>query len=212
MERSERGPRRRPRPGGLNCRVWQAKPACSSTCRQPSRRRRRLRQRRGRSPPATTSPTPTSRSGRPCGIIVTPAERPCASSPPGHATRRAASARDRARTATATQSARRWRRRRSRKAGDGDGVHGAVSVNSVFQRSFRLLLTPVRGGSRPPIADFSTHIAAEVYDRRTGDSGGTQPWIILHQGNQLNPYINYPFLTIEKLRAASPKPTPPAPR
>ncbi len=25
-------------------------------------------------------------------------------------------------------------------------------------------------------------------------------WIVLHQGNQLNPYINYPFLTVEPLR------------
>ena len=25
-------------------------------------------------------------------------------------------------------------------------------------------------------------------------------WIILHQGNQLNPYINYPFLTLQRLK------------
>ena len=27
-----------------------------------------------------------------------------------------------------------------------------------------------------------------------------KPWIVLHQGNQLNPYINYPFLTVDALR------------
>ena len=32
-------------------------------------------------------------------------------------------------------------------------------------------------------------------------SAAPKPWIILHQGNQLNPYINYPFLTVEPLRA-----------
>jgi 5'-methylthioadenosine phosphorylase len=31
-------------------------------------------------------------------------------------------------------------------------------------------------------------------------SAAPHPWIILHQGNQLNPYINYPFLTVEPLR------------
>ena len=33
----------------------------------------------------------------------------------------------------------------------------------------------------------------------TGD-GGVKPWIILHQGNQLIPYINYPFLELDPLR------------
>ena len=33
-----------------------------------------------------------------------------------------------------------------------------------------------------------------------GDGGSVKPWIILHQGNQLIPYINYPFLELDPLR------------
>ena len=33
-----------------------------------------------------------------------------------------------------------------------------------------------------------------------GGSGSVKPWIILHQGNQLIPYINYPFLELDPLR------------
>ena len=32
------------------------------------------------------------------------------------------------------------------------------------------------------------------------ESSPTKPWIILHQGNQLIPYINYPFLELKPLR------------
>ena len=96
--------------------------------------------------------------------------------------------------------------------------------------SWRLLLTPVRGAGAPPIADFGTRYfhmqrfvsaqeavqAAQATSARYGgqriagaarggggggEAGGPKPWIILHQGNQLIPYINYPFLELQALQS-----------
>ena len=64
----------------------------------------------------------------------------------------------------------------------------------------RLLLTPVRGGELH--ADFATrYFHMQRYTTvAQAVAAAPEPWIILHQGNQLNPYINYPFLTVEPLR------------
>ena len=68
---------------------------------------------------------------------------------------------------------------------------GAVSVNSVdgLTLPFRLLLTPARGGGRPPIADFSTrYFHMQRYTTvAQATSAAPNPWIIHHQGNKLNP-------------------------
>ena len=66
----------------------------------------------------------------------------------------------------------------------------------------RLLLTPVRGAGMPRVADFATrYFHMQRYTTvQQAVSAAPRPWIILHQGNQLNPYINYPFLTVEPLR------------
>jgi len=69
--------------------------------------------------------------------------------------------------------------------------------------SWRLLLTPVRGGGYPVRADFSTryfHMQRSVSVEEVLRTSPTKPWIILHQGNQLIPYINYPFLHLQPLR------------
>ena len=97
-------------------------------------------------------------------------------------------------------------------AGSGGGQ---VAVLSVFTGAlvvgaaepillpFRLLLTPVRGAGLPHAADFGTrYFHMQRYTTvAQATAAAPQPWIILHQGNQLNPYINYPFLTVERLRA-----------
>ena len=66
----------------------------------------------------------------------------------------------------------------------------------------RILLTPVRGAGEPRLADFATRYFHMQRYTTVDDATSAAPgaWIILHQGNQLNPYINYPFLTINKLR------------
>ena len=60
---------------------------------------------------------------------------------------------------------------------------------------WRLLLTPVRNAGASARADFDTryvhltrYAPIEVSLQVTA-----RPWIILHRGNQLNPYTNYPF-------------------
>ncbi|KAL1519122.1 hypothetical protein AB1Y20_003386 [Prymnesium parvum] len=68
---------------------------------------------------------------------------------------------------------------------------------------WRLLLTPVRGGGEPLRADFSTryfHMQRYVSVDEALAASPVKPWIILHQGNQLIPYINYPFLELDPLR------------
>ena len=67
----------------------------------------------------------------------------------------------------------------------------------------RLLLPPVRGAGQPRPADFTTRYfhMQRFTTVQQATSAAPRPWIILHQGNQLNPYINYPFLTVESLRA-----------
>ena len=77
------------------------------------------------------------------------------------------------------------------------------SDGAALTLGWRLLLTPVRGAGEPVRADFATRyfhmqrfVPVEEALRAT-----PSPSIILHQGNQLNPYINYPFLTRGPLRA-----------
>ena len=59
----------------------------------------------------------------------------------------------------------------------------------------RILLTPVRGAGEPRLADFATRYFHMQRYTTVDDATSAAPgaWIILHQGNQLNPYINYPF-------------------
>ena len=86
---------------------------------------------------------------------------------------------------------------------------GAVSLGAGASLTLpaRLLLTPVRGAGEPRMADFATryfhmqrYTSVDLATR--GDlAAAPDAWIILHQGNQLNPYINYPFLTVDKLKA-----------
>ena len=108
-----------------------------------------------------------------------------------------------------------WNNRNRGGAGIAPGADGAavLTVNTgrlslpsdgaPLTLGWRLLLTPVRGAGEPVRADFATRyfhmqrfVPVEEALRAT-----PSPSIILHQGNQLNPYINYPFLTINALRA-----------
>ena len=77
-----------------------------------------------------------------------------------------------------------------------------VSALEPLVLPLRLLLTPVRGAGGPRTADFDTRYfhMQRFTTVAKATSAAPHPWIILHQGNQLNPYINYPFLTVEPLR------------
>ena len=76
------------------------------------------------------------------------------------------------------------------------------SADAPLTLPFRLLLTPVRGAGRPRRADFATRYFHMQRFTPVDAALEAAPaaWIVLHQGNQLNPYINYPFLTVEPLR------------
>jgi len=82
-------------------------------------------------------------------------------------------------------------------ADDTGGEGGGLTL------SWRLLLTPVRGGGALPRADMETrHFHMQRFAPvEAALAAARNPVIILHQGNQLNPYINYPFLTLAPLRA-----------
>ena len=108
-------------------------------------------------------------------------------------------------------SARKRRRLRTRlSTGEPPGVASLVisSGEVTLQRAvplklpFRLLLTPVRGAGKELRADFSTrYFHMQRYTPVSAAvASAPKPWIILHQGNQLNPYINYPFHTVDSLR------------
>lgn len=85
---------------------------------------------------------------------------------------------------------------------------GALTLRSgevPLRLSWRLLLTPVRNADQRPRADFGTrpfHMSRAPPDGQLEGAlqAANSPWVILHQGNQLNPYINYPFLTVRELR------------
>ena len=76
--------------------------------------------------------------------------------------------------------------------------HGAEPLSLPF----RLLLTPVRGAGQPRLADFATRYfhMQRFTPVDTAVAAAPDARIVLHQGNQLNPYINYPFLTVAPLR------------
>lgn len=71
-----------------------------------------------------------------------------------------------------------------------------LRAGEKLRLSWRLLLTPVRGSGTPLRADFATryfHLQryVSIDDALKTLPPRTKPWIILHQGNQLIPYINY---------------------
>ena len=84
--------------------------------------------------------------------------------------------------------------------------HGAPPLSLPF----RLLLTPVRGAGQPRLADFATRYFHMQRFTPVDAAVAAAPdaWIVLHQGNQLNPYINYPFLTVAPLRRYNSNPNP----